>query len=545
MSAAAVLLQFLFALLGFLTSLPGIFSLLVGLVLFLGMSVIPRVTGQFRAFAHFHLWLAMWSIKRAAIVVTDHDEILFKSMEFDDLGVEKISFADDTKEFEDPAVALHYFKGIPFALADEVHGLLFDPRHAAVGTRKHDHEENGEMVFQATASERSMYEVFGWIRGVFEFPDDQHELVNLSHIRQLATGTERAEHSERVEEFYEKSRDPYQSVPSVSRLAMIILAICGPFAVLWFMASQGGGGGGGSTVGYGALLWFAGLRSVLRTRLDGAISRVKGFGGWIVGGAGSAGGAAGNIDWRRIAVVLAVVLPLPAIFLVLFVFVNPLVAILAYVAMGMGFWALPFLTLFARELGPFGGALSRYLYLTLGLAGWDRPVFEWTPAKYVIREADELGDLERVHWYGLANSLVGFTFQPGSESWENGTLEKQDIENRLEYNMDATGALIQSDGGTKTDLPVEYERFPEQQRAVYGGFVPASRYLRADAYYLDTGIWFQRFTNAAVGERALRKLLQAKEKYGGDQSMDDSTLMKLVVGCGAGSFIAGLVVFFL
>jgi len=537
MSAAAILLQFIFMLLGFLLSLKGLFAFLVGTIIFLGMPFIPRVTGQFRSFAHFHLRLAAWTVKRAAFVVTEHDELLFKRMSFDDLGVEKISFADETKKFEDPAVALHYFKGIPFALADEVHGIIFDPRHAAIGARKHTHEENGEMVYKATAAERSMYEVFGWVHGAFEFARDTHELVNLSHIRQLVTGSERAEHGERVREFYQKSREPYQTAPSMTRMAIIILAICAPFGVLWFIASQGSGAGGdgGSTVTFGVLLALPALRSVSSNAGD-----------WLRNAAPSSGDDGSSIDLRRGLTAAAVLLPLPLLFIALFVYASPLLAVLVFTAIGMGFWALPFLTLFLRELGPLGGGLARYVYLTLGLAGWERPVFEWTPEKYVVREYSELDAPDSVHWYGVGNALVGFTFQPGSGSWENGTLSSTDIENRLEAPVDVSGAVVQGDGGTKTNLPVEYDRYPEQQRAdVYAGFVPSERRLDDDSYYVDTGIWFQKLADAAVGKRALQELLRAKEEFGGDQRMDDSSLAKVVAGSAAFSFIAGIVVFFL
>lgn len=498
------LLAFILEFGGFLFSLRGAAAVLSGVLLFMLVPLAGRLTG-FKGLSKMHEWLAMWSIKRAAIVVSEHNDLLWKRMSFDDLGVEEITFGSKTKEFEDPAAALHHYKGFPFALADEVHGLLFDPRHAAVGKREHDAEENNEMHYRATSAEHDMYNVYGWVRGVFEMPRD-HELVDLSMVRSVVTGNERAEYPERVEKLYKLSREPYAEDTGLIRLSMPIIAFLAIFGGMWVVASQGSTGGGGTTVGFGSKIVLSGV-------LLGVASLKR-------------------VDWRSAAGALALVLPLPAVFLLLFVFVNPFLAVFVYLALGIGFWALPFWTLFFRLSSKLGGAISQF-YLMLAFMAYDRPVMEWTPAKYELREFSDIEHDGEVKWYNLANSLIGFTYRPGEESWSE-ALDKEDIEVRME-----------ADGGGSTNIPAGFTRFPDMQRAVYGAFVPTK--LSRDKYYLHSGIALSRFANAAVGEKSLRKLSEAKEKHGSPKSfgVSERTLLFATLGSGAAAAVLGVVVFFL
>jgi len=254
MSVAALALQFLFALLGFLLSFVGLFTFLGGIVLFVALPVVPKLTGEFERFANLPLWLATSTLGRFAIVVTEHDDLLLKSMSFDDLGVETMSFGDETKEFEDPAGALHHWMGLPFALADEKHGVLFDPRHAALGARKQTHDDHGETTIEATQDEYDEWGVMKWKRAVYEFPE-KHELVNLSAVRELVDGGERSEYPKRVENIYELSREPFKSGTSATRFIMVLVALLAPFAMFWLFASQSDAGtGAGTTIGFGSSL---------------------------------------------------------------------------------------------------------------------------------------------------------------------------------------------------------------------------------------------------------------------------------------------------
>jgi hypothetical protein len=505
MSAIGTFLAYVFALFGFLTSLYGVFTLLVGVAMFFLLPVIPKITGQYKALSRFYLWLMAGVLGRAAFVISAHNDLLLKKMRFDDRSVETMSFDDTDKAFEDPDQARHYFYGIPFALADEVHGILFDPRHAAVGQEKARHERQDDMVVQATASERDMYGVKGWIRGVFDLDRDAHNMLDLSNVRQLVTGIERAEHPETVEEFVKLAREPYKSGTSMVRVGMIIVAMVGPFLGIGLMADQlGGPGGRTSSIGWvGSLLWL-----MISTS---AITRD---------------------DLKRAAPVLLGVLALGGIVAGMIVFLGTVTTILAVITFLLGF---AFVFMLIRGLGSLGfpEAAGRML-LKLGLLGYDKPVFKWTPEKYVFEEYADLNTDAEPYWYGIAGSLLGFTYEPGPKSFESAHIPNKDIDSRAE---------IMTDGGASTNIPAGHSRFPEQRRAVYGGFVPKSP---ADGkFYVDTGISFSAFTHAAVGIKSHRFLVRAKEKYGGDGGLPDKTFMYLVFGSGLISTVLGVGVFFL
>lgn len=509
--SAVLILALLMALLGFLFSFTGFFVFLLGVCLFLVLAIIPRLTGEFKRFANLHLWLATAILQRAAIVVSEHGDLLLKRMSFDDLGVEKIAFGDEKKEFGDPDDALHYWLGIPFALADEAHGVLFDPRHAALGNKKQAAKERGEYTIFATQEEWDQYGVHEWVRGVFEFPKGKHELVDLSGVRHLVDGGERAEYPKRVEKIYELSREPFKSGTSATQWIMIIVALLAPFGLMWFTASQGGGGGPDRTIGYDSLLLLIGGTTGLHSRLK-------------------------DVDWRRAGASVAVLLPLPAVFLLVFVFVSPLMAILSFVTLGIGFWFIPLLTILLRPSARLSTALARML-LKLGFLGYEKPVFEWTPEKYRLREYSDLDDTGNVIWYNLAGTIAGFTFKPGPESWGAEVVEHGDLEAKSE---------LVPDGGELPDsnIPANYRRAPQITRASrFAAFVP--KRLKRSAYYLNTGIATGRFTDSAVGEKSLNRLLWAKEVHGGEGGISDTSMLYAMVGCGTLSFVLGVFVFFL
>lgn len=503
MSVVAVILQFIFAIFGYLFSFKGMFTFLMGTCLFLLMPFIPKALGVGRRLAHFHLFMAMWSVKRAAIVVSEHNDLLFKRMTFDDLGVEQISFGEDTKDFEDPAAALHHFFDFPFALADEESGILFDPRHAAIGQRKKEFVEKGIDGVMASESDWDAHQVDEWMPGVFEMPS-KWELVDLRAVRQLIGGGERAEYPKRVQELYKLSRDPFNDETSLLRLATPVLAFLGTLIVLWQIAEQSsGGGGGGSSVSYGALMLLLSL-------------------------------AKPDIDWKHAGKMLLLVLPLPVIFFLIFVFVNPITAIIAYIVLGMGFWALPLFSLITRASDRISGGMARTLYLKLGLEGYERPVLVWTPEKYTLKEFSELDDTANVKWYGLAGSLIGFTYLPDKDSFGADVIENQELEA-------ATETAIADGGNDK--LPAGYQK-SSLQRDIYGLFVPSR--IKDSKLYLRTDIALSRMRNAAIGEKSLRRLLWSKEEFGaGNFGLSDKQLLLSTVGSMIAGAALGVWLFFL
>lgn len=502
MNALVALLQLVFGFLGFLLSPVGVFTVLAGLVAFIALPVIPLITGGGKRLANLSLGLGASALGRIAIVVTEHDDLLLKPMTFDDIGVEKISFGDETKEFEDPAGALHYWMGGSFALADEVRGVLFDPRHAALGTRKNEAAELGEWAAKATSAEWESYGVEAWRRGVFEFPR-AHELVNLSAIRHLVDGGERAEYPKRIEELYKHSRNPLQDSAGATRFMLILAALLGPFAMMWLLATQGSTGGGGSTtVGFGgALLAVIGLSGVSKRSAAAAV-------------------LGGGIPLAIIALVAVLVSPFTAIFVIL--------------AAGIGFLFIPLASIVARLHPRLAQTYGRFMFKH-GLMAYDRPVWEWTPQKYRLREYRDLDGEGDVTWYGLAGNTVGFTFDPSPDSWGAEVMDRDGLRRDRAV----------TDGGTaKTHIPEGYSALPGMTRGgTLGGFVPTD--LDADSYYLNSAIAMSRFADSANGEKSLNRLLYSKEKHGEGGGLSDRTIIYAMAGCGLVSTALGVFVFFL
>ena len=513
-----MIFELLLALLSVLLSVPGMVLLGLGLISFIALPVVPKATGACHWINRLYLHLATAPIKRAAVVVSEHNDAVFKTMKFDARGVEKITLDGETKDFEDPDGALHYWMGMPFALADEVHGLLFDPRHAALGQRKSDLRERDEDEFYATTEEWNEWDITRWKPGVFGMPKT-HEMVDLSKIRELAQGGERAEFPTRVEKLYRNSRMPFAGALSSMKLLMPAVAFILVFGGLWIIITRLGGsdGGGSSTVTYGFLAYL-----------------------FVTNAASSGGGK----DWREIGTVgLVVLLPLASIALLVVLF-GPIYGFVMSVIFGMGFWFLPIIATLSRPITPVANIFSTFFF-TLGFLGYQKPVFEWTPRKYVIREYDDLETTENVCWYGLFNSLVGFTYAPDKESWGAEYLEHEEIEGRKETRPGdvPTAATDGGVSGLKSNLPKQFEPVPSMRRDTYGAFVP--RTLKRSKYYLHSGIATARFNNSASGEKSLRRLLEAKEE--GENSLGISDKVLLYATCAGGLLggISGVLVFIL
>lgn len=503
-------LAYIFAFLQFALFNPiGIFCFLLGVLMFLGMPVVPAVTNRLHALARLHLWTATRMLKRAAFVITPQGDLLCKRLSPDDAGTELIEFNDTTKEFEDPTNALHWWYGIPFALADEVHGVLFDPRHAAVAMREKMLRDRDRHECPATESEQESHNVIGWQHGVYEFARNAYELVDLGAIRYLMMGSERAEHPDRVKTFYENSRIPYESGTSTARWIMLVVAIVGPFTAIWVLASQlGTPGGPDSTVSFGSLallLSSAGMLSEdVRDRL------------------------------KTVAVGSAVVVPLVGLFALLFLFVSPILAVFVYLLLGAGFWFIPIICLlFGRLSTTFADGASGLLF-RLGFVGYDEPIFEWTPQQYRVRELSRMNnaDESQAAWYGFAGQLVGFTFEPGPESWPRGVVENKELENKRADPVDPA-----------TNVPSGLQIWDGQTRDRYGALIP--KRIRDSCYYLYSGIILEQFAYAATGEKSAERLTQAKDEFGDGTGMAEGRFGTLMLVGGLVSFAAGIGVFFL
>jgi len=500
----------LLSFLGILASPFGMLFFLLGVVQFISLPMISRVTNYFHAFSRLHLWLGARMLKRACVVVSEHGDLLLKRMSPDDIGTETIQFNSDTKEFEDQNErrAKSNWMGIPFALADEVHGFLFTPKDAALGKRKLEAEQDDEMVVKATAQERQMYDVQGWVRGVLEFPKGQYELTDLNYVRQLVTGSERSEHPQRVKSFYELSREPYNDGPSTTKFIAIIIALIGPFAAIWVLSSQLGLNTSGATdsVSFGL--------AVLLSSLTPAKNFIE------------------NIDWKRVVVSIVVLGALPALFVGVLLLMSPFYAIALFVIMGMGFWSGPILIEVLKLSDKVTDSLSNIL-LKSGLSGYEEPVFEYTNSGYEVREFNKLNvDKDSIVWHSFLGRKFGFTFTPEPSNWDIDIPDIDDLDNRAV-----------ADGGAKTNLPSGYQVIPERTRAAYGDFLP--RRLDKSKYYPKTGIALSRMKNVSTGGKSHGRLTQSKEEYGGNSGISEQSMMYMVVGCGMFSFLAGIGVFIL
>jgi hypothetical protein len=532
MGVLSTILAFIFAYLGFALSIFGLFAWVIGLVGFIILPFIPRVTGEFKRLANLPIYLATGLVGRAAVVVSEHDDILFKQMQFDDLGVELISFDNEKKEFEDPDAALHYWMGIPFALADEVHGVLFDPRHAALGTRKRDDRERNENVVYATDEDYEEYNVTHWYKGVYQFAKDAYELVNLSNVRGLVDGGERAEHPKRAQAFYENSRQPFMSGTSNVKFIMLIAALLGPFAMMWVLASQGGEAT--SSVGWASgVVYITVSGAGIASYIQSAIGRLRSTDS--TGEDASADGGGPDMPWKPALVGLVLVLILGAVVVGLLLTVGPYTTIFAILTVALGFASIPILTVPAKASAKASGGLASIL-MKLGFQGYEKPVWNWTPAKYELVEAANLETTERVQWYGLFGSTVGFTFEPTATSWGAETVDTDRLESTAEVQV--------ADGGQSSTIPPGYRRAPTITRAdgMFGAFLP--KRFDPNLYYVDSAIARARFTDSANGDRSFNRLMRAKEDAFND-GMADKTFAILMGGLGILSFLSGLGVFFL
>jgi len=497
-----MIIQILFGILSFLLSPWGLLSFFVGTTAFLLFPLISLAT-SWKWPARVYLKFAAFPVKRAAFVISESNDAFFKQMSLNSLGQHEVTIDDKTVSCEDPDQALHYWLGMRFTFVDEEHGIMFDPRHAAIGMRKRLKDKANEAVYLASEAEWQEFGVAKWLPGVFAFPKD-YELVDLSAVQELIDGGERSEFPERVEELYQHSRVFGDGTPAIKFLYPII-ALAVTFGGTWFMTSQFGlpSAGPSSTVGFGsALLVFGGTKAAKAKKVLAPLLALVAVGGLVAG---------------------------------IFVFTNLIITIAVVVTFGMGLLLLPLLTFLSQPSKLLSGVLSN-LYFKLGLFGYRQPVLTWTPAKYVIKEYDELDTTDDVSWYDQWGHTIGVTYEPGPSSWGPESITHAEIESQQPV----------TDGGNSMDsrLPSKYVRSDHIKRDSYGAYLP--KRTRDDSYYLESGIAMERMNNSASGEKSHRKLLEAKDEYGdaGD-GLDDSVVFKTTLVSGAIGLLAGIGVFIL
>ena len=494
------MLEILFTILGLLVSPIGWFALGLGFVLFFMLPLIPRATGEFRGFAHFYLWLGAYILHRGSIIVSEQGDLLLKRMVPTDTGTEKISFRGTEKEFEDPYQQKSTWFGMPFAFGNEKHGFFFHLKDAALGRRKKEHEESEGMIIKATASERNTYEVYGWYRGLFELPAKAYEFVDLNFARQLVTGSERAEDPQRVRTFYKHSRAPYESGGKATKFIMLIVAVVGPFAALWLIASQLQSGGGGGTSGptVSTLFLLATPVAWLRNR------------------------------WKSLAIG-CVLFGLPLLLIAFLTLVVGIVATIAILSLVLfGYLLLPIIGLLLKKPA---GSLFGKLFTKFGFLGYAKPVIIETTSGYTLKEFSEVDEATNVVWHMFLGRMIGFAIESDPAMWGTELADVDMVKNNM---VEQT---------TKTNIPSGYNTIPERQRAMHGAFVPSN--LRKNKYYLWMSIALERFKNVATGNKTQEQLENAKEEFGGDNGISDKAMIISMSVLGSISFGAGVFVFFL
>lgn len=511
-------MQYVFAVLNFLMSTWGLMTLLLGFVTFFMLPMLSAIT-SFKVFTKLFLGLATFPLRRAAFVISESNEAYFKTLSLE-LGMLSTELDGETKLVEDPAQRLHHWLGIRFGLVWEENGVMFDPTDAAAGMRKRLLDEKDEGYFLATQDEWDEFGVSKWLPAVFEMPT-KYEIVDLSAVKELIDGGERGEYAERVEEYYKNSRDPFGSGTPLAKFLYPVLGFCIPFFGTWFMASQFGGfSGPTSSVSFGVLWLLVSLNGL-------GAERVK------------------AINWKRVvAGGLLILTPLASIAAIAYLF-NPVLALSATLVFAFGLLIMPLFTIIAQASSMLAGALSK-LYFKLGFLGFRRPVFVWTPAKYVVREYDALDSKQQdsITWYDMFGKVVGFSYEPEPESWGPKHMPHSEIEAEAKPKRDNN---FTTDGGTTSDrrdtnLPPKYVRSEQVKRDDMGGYLP--KRVKDNRYYLHTGRVLQTFKNTAVGKKSLERLLEAKQKHGdaGD-GLDDSTVFKTTLVAGFLGAVSGIGIF--
>lgn len=492
------------------------FAWSVGFLAFHGAPVLESLRKRSRTFSNLHLWLATWCVNRAVLVLRADGELDWKKLRYDDVGAEKVRFGSVLKYFADPDDSLSAWLGRPFAIADEIHGVLFTPAHAAIGEVKGAHDDRDELFARATDAEAKAFGIVGWIRSVFEVPGTPR-LVDLSAVRELATGSERAEHPDQAEQFYIYSRSPDGSQMSLVRLLLPFLWFVGLLVLFWQIGSRtggGGGGGDGSTISYTAIaLASVAPAEVLRRRIG------------------------------SIVVLAAAVLAVGAVA----AFVGPLLAIVGVVCFALGFTFVPFLGL-ALGFLRIGGHLSR-LFVRLGLLGYREPVFYYDADGYRLLEFEELPAGASVGaWHVLANTRVGFGFDPavledGPDHVPVGSLQQWASE-RQNPRVKSDGSTLREVVGWSSAVPEGSYRAPfaTSGTADYAGFLPAEP--DGESVYVQSNIAGQRLDWGFEGDVTDDKHQAAKEEYGdgnlnsiGDRMVIASMVLSTIVATGFGWWV--------
>ena len=524
----------------------GIFFVLVGLLTPILLPLIPATIGYGHILARFHLWLAAKLHGRMLWIVDEHDRLVLKRMKYDaETENEVVKLDGERREFEDPDLSISHWMGVDMALGDGKQGVIFDPRHAALGARKLDAREQDEAAVPADPTTAKSHNIAYWYKGVVSFDRDKFELPRLSYVRQMFGGCERSIHPKIVKEFYRKSREPYKEDGSMLRLLIPIAALLIPFLSLWLIgdwmgsgesaSGSGGGAGGGDSGENGTDVDLGWLLLLTLPALP--------WRRWLASA------------WAIIKPILAVSIGLGSIIALYwagftYAGIGPTIgATIAFVG-GLAIFGLILLIAAASKI--VGGGVSSLLF-QLAFMAYHRPVFVWTPEEYKLVDwrrvsSDQRSDYPPA-WYRQYGRLMGFTFEPNPRCWSE-NIPNSDLKILAGTELDKD---LARDGGSDIAVDIRDENIPAGytgtdalRRAVdlqsgvsYSGYIPTEP--SDEKYYVKFGVAMERLREAATGEKSLRGLLAAKEEYGGaDSKASETYWLAATVGLALISFVAGI-----
>lgn len=528
---------------GFALSLSGV------IVLMLALGPYGKPIGDWCA------KIAVTSAWRPAITINDVGDLLLKQRSYnDDLNREEISVGGTTRELEDPQDRIHHFYGIPFALADEIFGVVFNPRDAAAAQRAWEHFDNATFVYPDDSGDRYRERV----RAFFELPEGTRG-TPLSSIRHLVGGNADASAAMRVIEHYRKSQEP-RTTTATRQLLVPLGAFLMTVFVGWMVYTQTGSssGGGQSSTQVGYLLLLVGLPSVseVRDRLTDAVAKLQETfttddesekserGGrnrpqeaWsslqdaLDERISDRGDSDGGMPRRVLGVLLIGGLLVLAVELVLLTFIPlPLLVVLNLACMA-GFAFLPGVAfILGRALGPIGIALSK-LYFIFAFLPYEKPTIYLTEDdEYELREAAGAGWEDEVVWFRFAKSWVGFTYENSEDAWpgRNTTMPADTVAAHAD-------TLITDGGDDGASVgPKGYAKTSGLSYAGHEGIVPtdpSEKNVHVQTHHVLS--WFR---DVGRGETLQRAHQYAKDKYGGgERPMSDrmllaATIMMMLLG---------------
>lgn len=437
-----------------------------------------------RSIGRKYLWLAMLCVKRGTLMLQEDGELNFKKIKYDPIGAEKVSIGGDTVTVTDSARALSTFAGKPFALSDEVHGVLFRVTDVIVGKRERILESQGSIIAEATRQERQEHGVAAWLRKWIRVPTNKP--VDLRDVRQLATGKERGTDPSLMKEWYKFSRIRDGTGMAFIKHLIPIAAFIVTLIAIWQISIRTGG----------SAETAAPVNETARNTTLSVLALAIPF----------------RNSWRKVlAFTIGAGISVVLYSIFGWIYLTFMIVFIVGIAIGaIGTFAL--VALFG-VLG-IGAWLSGFL-LDMALQCYENPTFVETESDYVLREGSGEGPSHK-----LGKHRVYFEATPGAVRARDdyaGTAERV--------------ARPQPDRTTKGSV------------ANCGYYLPAIEAKEGDLYVWSVGA-LGALASGFIGNASDKRVQEAKREYGGGNlGASDTMLLYATLGALALAAIVGVFVF--